>query len=540
MSDIVKILYDGKDAFYPLPTPFVGIDYNSVYYGERWAQQENLILNGQITGCSFDTIMTGYNLITQNFKKNYQDLEIWQIQGATSGRVFLKQFVEIKSISIPDSKFLDVMPFTINLSCYPSGYFSGVFGVLDPSDSWSYTEQGDATMQISHVMSCRPINTSKFASNALDNAKNWAYSRSGTSSSIPPIFISGVSVNNFFLVSQDETVDRFNGTYSMTEVYSNDLARTGYGVIRYVTSIESGNNLINISLNGVAEGGGRNISGLRTAFNRLDKTAIAVKQYKDIFGMSDLNPIPLTQSFTEDAFGTKITFEYSYNNDNSPPISFDYNVGLSTELNGNIGASIEGTVKVRGGDLPTKLSRALTYADTINLYNLVLPFYNTFDVSSSVPLNPIPLTSGRAINQSNGTVALNATFNNKEKLSDILDEFNYSMNFLPSVVKVDSKPRLDGFGVYSVVSLNYANRAVMTVNGNARVAQAYTSAAGEAEIKRLCYNLFAQYGRGAVATLDKNEVTTNRVDNKIMAFSFVWSFDSPYILGPSTLTYLGV
>lgn len=541
MSNIVKILYDGKDAFYPLPTPLVGVDYNSVYYGEKWAQQENLTLNGQITGCSFEKIISGYDLIVQNFKKNYQDLEIWQIEGANSGRVMLKEFVEVQSISIPDSRWLDVMPFTISLSCYPSGYFSGVFGILEPSDSWSYAEQGDATMQVSHTMSCRPINTSKYASNALDNARNWAYSRSGTLSSVSPLFISGVSVNNFFLVSQDESIDRFNGNYSLTETYSNDLARSGYGIIRYSTSIESGNNLINISLDGTADGGNRNISGLRTAFNRLDKTAIAVKQYRDIFGMNDLNPIPLTQSFTEDAFGTKITFQYAYNNDNSPPISFDYNVALTTELNGNINASIDGTVKVRGGNLSTKLSRALAYADTINLYNLVLPFYNTFDVSSTVvPLNPIPLSSGKSINQSNGTVALNATFGNKEKVSDVLDEFYYNMSFIPSTVKVDSKPKLDGLGSYSVVNLGYANRASLTINGNARVSQAYSAVTGEAEIKRVCYNLFSQYGRGARATLDKNEVTTNRVDDRVMSFSFVWSFDSPYILGPQSLSYLSV
>lgn len=540
MNDIVKILYDGKDAFYPLPTPFVGVDYNSIYFGEKWAQQENLTLNGQITGCSFEKIISGYNLIVENFKKNYQDLEIWQIQGATSGRVLLKEFVEIQSISIPDSKWIDVMPYTINLSCYPSGYFSGTFGVLDPSDVWAYTEQGDATMQISHSISCKPINTSKTVSNALNNARNWAFSKTGTSSYVFPMFISGVSVNNFFLISQEETVDRFNGAYSLTETYSNDLARSGYGVIRYSTSIESGNNLISISLDGVAEASERNISGLRAAFSRLDKTAIAVKQYKDIFGMSDLNPIPLAQSFTEDAFGTKINFQYAYNNDNSPPLVFDYNVSLSTEINGNINASIDGTVRARGGYLADKLSRSISYANTINLYNLILPFYNSFDISSIAPLNPIPLTSGKSINQSNGTVQLNATFNNKEQKSQILDEFNYSMNFTPSVVKVDSKPKLNGQGNYSSVNLGYANRASLSINGNARVGSQWSSATGEFEIKQICYNLFLQYGRTAKATLDKSDVSTNRIDNKLISFSFVWSFDSPYVIGPESLSYLSV
>lgn len=541
MSNVVKILYDGKDAFYPLPTPFVGVGYDSIYYGEKWVQQENITLNGQITGCSFEKIVSGYNQIVQNFKKNYQDLEIWQIEGATSGRVFLKQFVEVNSISIPDSRWLDVMPYTIELSCYPSGYFSGVFGVLDPSDSWSYSEQQNATMQVTHNIGCRPINTSKNANNALDNARTWAFSRSGTASSVAPIFISGISVNNFFLISQEENIDRFNGNYSLVENYSNDLARSGYGTIRYATTIESGNNLITISLDGVAEGGDKNISGLRTAFSRINKTAIAAKQYKDIFNMSDLNPIPLTQSFSEDPFETRINFNYSYNNDNTPPLSFDYTVGLETALNGNITANIDGTIRARGGVLSDKLSRSLVYADTINLYNLILPFYNNFDISASLaPLNPVPLTSGKSINQSNGTVALNATFNNKQKVSTILDEFNFVMNFQPSVVKVDSQPVLDGQFIYSAVDLGYANRASLTINGNARVGAEYSSAAGENAIKQACYLLFAQYGRGAAATLDQNNVSFNRVDNKLASFSFSWSFDSPYRIGAQSLGYLSV
>lgn len=541
MSNIVKIIYDGKDAFHPLPTPFVGIGYNSIYYGEKWAQQENLTLNGQITGCSFEKIVSGYNQIVQNFKKNYQDLEIWQIEGVTSGRVFLKNLVEVNSISIPDSRWLDVMPYTIELSCYPSGYFSGVFGVLDPSDAWAYSEQQDATMQVTHSIACRPINTSKNSNNALENARTWAFSRSGTASSVQPVFISGVSVNNFFLVSQEENIDRFNGNYSLVETYSNDLARSGYGTIRYTTAIESGNNLISISLNGVAEGGSKNISGLREAFSRINKTAIAAKQYKDIFNMTDLNPIPLVQSFTEDPFETRINFNYVFDNDNSPALSFDYTVGLETALNGNITANIDGTVRARGGVLSDKLSRSLAHANTINLYNLVLPFYNAFDISAPIaPLNPVPITSGRSINQSNGTVELNATFNNEQKSSNILDQFDFVMNFQPSVVKVDFQPILEGQGAYAAVDLGFANRASLTINGNARVGAEYTSAAGENAIKQACYDLFLQYGRRANATLDQNNISFNRVDNKLASFSFSWSFDSPNKIGPQTLTTLSV
>jgi len=540
MSDIVKIIYNNKDAFSPQPTPFVGLGYDSIYYGEKWAQQETLTLNGQITGCTFDKIVSGYNQLINNFKKNYQDLEIWQIQGASSGRVFKKELVEVQSISIPNSRWLGVLPYTITLTCYPQDYFSGSFGILEPTDIWNFSENQNATMDINHSISCRPFNTSKNANNAINNARVWAFSRSGISSYVPPTFISGASPENFFLVSQNETIDRFNGNYSLIENYSNDLARSGYGIIRYSTTIESGNKFITVSLNGDTQGANNNIGAIRTAFARLDKVAIAAKQYKDVFGMSDLNPIPLTQSFSEDPFNGRINFNYVFNNENVPEITFDYQVSLSTELNGNIVASIEGTVRVRGGSVSEKLAKALAYADTINLFNLVLPFYNEFDASSLLaPLNPIPITNGKSINQSNGTVALNATYDNKDRKNSIFDEFSFTINFIPAVVKVDSQPKLDGYGNYSVVSLGFANRGEISINGTARVGSNYAASAAPNIIKQICFGLFSQYG-GTNSSLEKNSVTTNRVDDRTLSFSFSWSFDSSNKIGPTTIPNLSV
>ena len=539
MSNIVKILYNGTDAFYPQPTPFVGVDYSTIYAGERWAQQETMTLNGQITGCSFEKIVSGYNSLIDRFKKNYQDLEIWQIEGATSGRVFKKELVEIQSISIPNSRWLDVLPYTVTLTCYPSGFFSGSYGILEPSDVWSYSENPNATMDVSHSISCRPLNTSKNANNALENARVWAFTRTGTSSNVLPAFISGVSVDNFFLVSQNENIDRFNGRYTLSESYSNDLARTGYGVIRYSTTINSGESFVSISLNGNVQGESNRIDLARQAFDRIDKVAIAAKQYKDVFGMSDLNPIPLTKNFTEDPQNARIDFGYTFNNDNRPEITFDYNVSLSTALNGNISASINGIIRVRGGTLQEKLVKASGYANTVNLYNLILPYYNSFDTSAVLaPLNPIPLTNGRSVNQSNGTIELNASYDNKDRKNAIFDEFNFTLNFEPSVMKVDSQPKLDGYGSYSVVNLGYANRTMLSIQGTARVNQNYTYAVGESAIKQTCFSLFNQYGRQSSAILEKNNVTSSRSDGRILSFSFVWSYDSPNKIGPSTISSL--
>lgn len=540
MSDKVYIIYNGQDAFAPQPTPFVSLDDQTIYAGERWGMAEGLTLQGQLTGCSFAAIVAAQNTLLSRFNKSFQTLEIWQQTGLVSGLVYQKPFTEVQSVSFPETRMFGVLPYTVSLTCYPSGLFSGVYGVLDPQDNWAFDEQQDATLDITHTISCRGFNTSSSDSNALTNARNWAFGRTGINSTVYPIMISGVSPTNFCLLTQVENIDRFNGTYSLVESYTNDLARAGYGVIRYASTVESGNDAITVSLVGVAEGCQRNITGLRYAFNRIDKTAIAVNSYQSVFARTDLNPIPLTESFNEDPFLNRIDFSYTYDNSNQPEITFDYTVGLSVGTNGAITATIQGTVKARGGDLASKLARCKARAATIDLYNLVLPFYNPFDASSVTPLNPVPVSNGQSNNETNGTVELNATYTNSEQVSSIFDQFNYSIDITPSLAQVDAKPILDGLGVWSVVNLGYGTRASLSVNGTAIVNTSFTSNQGVEAAKQKAFALFQQYGSLSRATLDQNSVTVSRTDDRVLSFSFSWSCGPNNVVGPTTLTSLAI
>ena len=539
MSDEVKILYNGEDAFYPQPTPLIELNYESIYVGEKIGEREVFTLNGQITGCVFEDLVSNFNRISEKFKKNYQNLEIWQIENSVSGRVFDKELVEVNSITVPQSRWVGVLPYTISLNCYPRNYFSGTYGILEPSDSWYFNENENATLSIDHRLACLPFNTSSSANNALRNARNWAFSRTGLSNFVNPIFISGVSQQNFFLKSEEETVDRFNGAYSLTQTYSNDLARTGYGIIRYSTNINSGNGGINtITLNGSVEGVSSNIQLIRNAFNNIDKTAIAVKQYKDIFNMDDMNPTPLSQRFNENEAEGRLEFEYVFNNENVPDVSFDYTVSLNTNLNGFISATIEGDILVRGGTVYEKLERAEQYSNTLNLKNLIIPFYNNFDASSPLaPLNDFPTVSGKAINRSQGVVSLNATFDNKDRKSDIFEDFNFSISFKPTVTKVDSKPILNGYGQYSLVNLRYGERARIEIEGTALAKNGISESVAKNQIKQTCYQLFTKYGRPN-AIIENNNVTSEKADGKSFSFSFAWSFDSPNRIGPSSISSL--
>lgn len=529
----VSIIYNGVDVFYPQPTPFISLEERNIYYGELWGKEERLVMDGQITGCTFDQIFNNQVSLLDKFGKNYQVLEIWQFKDGVSGKVFQKDLVNIESIEFPQSRWIGVLPYTITTSCYPSGYFSGAYGILNPNDSWEYEEKDNLTLDAIHTISCQGLNTSNVLTNALENAKNWVYGRTGVFPSVPtPNFIGNSTPSNFLLLTINENIDRINGTYSVKEKYSNDLTRGGYGIIRYSTSISSGNNILTVSLNGSVQGANRDISKTRTAFSGINPFGVASNAYQSLFGENDLNPNILSQNINEDTYSAIINFNYIYNNDNSPDVIFDYNVRLNSGE--TITAQIDGTVIARGGDLTTRFIKAQQYAATIDLYNLTVPFYNTFyPYSFSFPLNPKPISSGVSYAPSEGTVSLNAVFGNQNQVSNGLDSFDYTITFQPSLEKLDSKPKLEAVTfspgeLYSVVDLRYRNRASILINGDSVINEGTSAADGLTLIKSKCMAIFNENTSFIKPTLDQESISIDRFDNRKISFTFAWSFESPF------------
>lgn len=521
---MIKIIYNGSDPFDPYPVPLVALDNEGIYYGEKWAQKDTLTLNGQITGCSFDKILSGYSQLKERFSKSYQPFTIWQITGGGSGVIYQADVAQLLNFNISPQRWLGILDYSIDLECYPSGSFSGVYGVLEPSDEWNLEEGADYRGNITHTISCLGLNTSNDANNALDNAKNWAAGRRGLNSFVAPAFIENINTGQLCLIQSSEIIDRFNGTYSLTDTYTTDLTRMGYGILRYSTTIESGNSLISVSLNGSVEGCGQNLMGARETFNSLDKYGAALLNYQRSFNRNDLNPTPLSYEVNEDPFESVIDFAYQFNNDNSPETYFDYTVTVNS--GDSITASIQGNVISRGGDSKTKLNKSLAFSSGVDLYSLTRDFYNEFYPNYSVsPLNPNPLSSGLSKDEVNGVVGLSAEFGNAVVISG-LQSITYTLSFSPQLRKFDSQPRINGQGLYSVVDLGYTNRASLSIVGDATISDGVNDVSGLAIVKNKLNSLFSQYGKYNNAVLSQNQINYSRFDKKVVNFSVVWSFDS--------------
>jgi hypothetical protein len=529
MDGQVNILYNNQDAFFPMPTPYVGLAYEDVFYGGFWARLETITMNGQITGCSYSGLISGAQTLLNNFNQSFQNLQIFETDGGVSGLVFAKNAVEIDSISFGQAQsWAGVLPYTVTLKSYPSGYFSGQYGVIDPIDNWGFQISEDYVMNVVHTISCRGINTASGFSNALDNAKNWALSKTGFNYEILPVFIETGNISNLCLLTEQEQVDRINGTYAIIQNYINDTTRTDYGVLRFGVTYESGNDAISAKVAGSVQGCGQDIVDARSVFSGFDIYSAVSINYNSIFNLNDLNPIPLQYEVSEDAYNTKIEFKYEYDNNNLPPVYLDY---LATLSSGTfIGAAIEGKVVARGGDILSKLQRSIAFAATTNLYNYLVPLYNQFyPMSTGFPLNPVPVTSGYVINQNLGQVTLTAEFNNFQQFPSGLDSFNYSMEIVPALEKLNVEAILNGNTQpdnYSIVDLGYKNRASINIKGNSRISDAFDQTTGLSLIKSKISSLFFQYGQLSNAIIDRETFSFNREDNRFLEFDVAYSFDS--------------
>lgn len=522
--DRVKIFYNGQDVFGDQPTPFIGITESPISYSSRWGILEILTLEGLITGCTFSGLIIGYNNIVSKFNTDYKTLEVVQFTGAESGSVLRRDNIEVEGITIGGEKWVGVLPYTINLRSYPSGYFSGDSSVIAPNNSWSFTENEDYTATIVHTISCKGINTNSTTNNALENAKTWVLAKTG-GLEILPAFIRTGNFGNLCLRGHAETINRFNGEYSVTQTYVNDLTRLGPGILRYSTDFQSGD-YITATIQGEVSSCENSLETARQIYKSFSPYATALSAYNKLFSRTDLNSFALTSGVRENPINGNLSFSISFDNDPAPDVIFDYTTQIQS---GNkITVNIEGQIRARG-PLKDRFEKVSAYASSINLYGLANEHYTEFyPLAGTYPLNTKALSSGKSENQYNGTIGLRASFDNSEKIDDRLEYVDYTISFIPATEKFDMQACVGSTGTYSIVDLGYKNRAAITLQGQTRISNNVTEGDGTSALYDFANRIIAQYGNNENLTLDVNNITKNGADRKTLSFSFGWSFDSVY------------
>lgn len=516
------------------PTPLLRESVEMVRFGERWGQKRVLTLEGQITGkcLTYAQIVARQQTLLSGFNKDFQSFVILE----PTGTLAQYDFVKVVNISCDPSTYASpLLPFSVTLEAYPSGYFSGQYGVLDPREDFNFTEEEDGTVKLTHSTSAQGFVTSaSTTNNALTNAQSWVAARTGWSSQVLPAFISGFS-GAACLQTINENTDRLNARYEVVETYVGDIYgnASASGLLRYSTDFSSGieDGICQMEVRGDLKGCRyQAISGLRARYAAFNAYSEAVSRFYRIAGRYDLHSDPLTKAVAEDVNARLINFSYVYNDDLRPRVNIIYEIGFDYDFERDtISASISATVSSRAPYTAAKWATVLQVANAVNLYSILVPAYNIYVAEiaphlAAYPLNPVARSIGRTDNEFICSVVLSASYDNAALPPPGLQSYSPKVNITPSLHKYSPNPILDGAGEYYIFDLGFANRASVQIQVEGVGADNFTPSQTLDTLKSKAQQLRTEYFAGSKMFLDSQSyVTGSAAFNKTASVSVSYS-----------------
>ena len=432
---------------FPTPSPFVAETTAPILLsGQSDYFMDQVSLIGNITGSDLSGLDLQKMQMISGLLSEFQTLKI---TGDAEGKVY--SGAKPVSISFSDSDLTTVLPYSVSFEAYSSGTFSKFFGVIDPQDNWSFSEQYGRISNATHTVSAKGLNLGNGVS-AITNAKNFVSGRIGGLTNIS-LFQTGESA---FLMSRDEKINSSSSIYSITENYSysttqNNLFTGLSGILELDSSISlDKDGKVSVTLNGNLKGSmDANSTGtvaLLTTGNFTPDNAQEVAA--NVVASSLSNYETGTYSFSDRG---PTSYNYTLNTGtNSLAFSFEFNNSSNTEQTGNIlhtkSASVSASkdnantkVTVNGelkynsnesfitetGD-PTSSSQWLDLRrelSGINFFDLATEALIDFTGCatgyqiSGIYLNETPLESGVNKNPFEGIISYNVSFDNRIDLS---------------------------------------------------------------------------------------------------------------------------
>ena len=234
---------------FPDPTPFVGQGVEPVYIaGEIDHTRNSIELVGNLTGENLSGLHLQKMQMISGMMSTFQTLTI---SHETEDKTFLQ--VKPENISFSDSDLTTVLPYSVSFSCYESDAFSEFFGVSDPKDTWSFSEQDGRIIESTHNVSAKGVKVD--SASPLVNARNFVTERVGGYEDLS-LFLTG---STGYLMSRTEDIDKSKNTYGLQETYrynTSEYISTGLsGVFQSSCSIAYGKDEgLNVSVDASIQG----------------------------------------------------------------------------------------------------------------------------------------------------------------------------------------------------------------------------------------------------------------------------------------------
>lgn len=537
MSEDAKVKYNnfqfGQSSSFPIP--FVSLSNDYVQAGERWAIVQTITLNGEIVGCSKSDLVSKQNDLLDAFSEDFKTLEISGLDNIN--------LAKIVSINFAGSDYLSSISYSIDLEAYSYDTFSSNNYVTEPVDSISISENADSTIDITHTISAKGVNGGSY--NALENAKNFVTDKLNSQKSegtwpVPNLIYSKDPNFRRMLVSVSEDIDRIEGRYSITKQYKSDLeSKDGSIILRYTKETQEQEGQFKVfTINGSIEAGIGLNRPIHSWHNDFEKVRDKLKTFKESLNTEFVNNFLQSASINEDGPAGRITFSFSYTSNRLEVID-DYDVSISENSDTPlISVSVRGVMSANGpvgvvGGADCRYNLVNETFDENKYYDIAVKKYKQYltrrgiSVPATVILNNSHLSKNITRNEFEGTISYDFSFN--DRISHGYRNFDYTMNFTPSLVGITSDAIVDGgFAFYD---LGYRRRAEFKINGTALGDGDDVSDFAEIKYRDFCGGTEPQ--KKFINEIVTEESHTQDLENN-STFTYGWSFHSPnYAIDPA-------
>lgn len=380
-----SISYGGYS--FPHPYPFLAIDHEPIIIsGVLDHSIINASLVGEFTGCNFKSLKIQKDRLISGLSTGFQSLTVGE-------KIY--QYAQPISINFSSSNIENRLPYSIEFKIQNETDFSTFYGIKDPVDTWSFSEQADRTVSATHTVSAYGV---KINGDSFNNAKDFVNSRLNGFDNTYTVMLSGHSPT---LVSKNEEINRASNFYSVTENWKYSQSLAGYDVsgaiVRANTSLNYTNNgSLNVSVQGTIEGGisGTVDSGFFTKEQATEFAKNSLLNSKSIFEISLYGSIvqePKTYSYEYNSGSNLISFNYDFG-DAAEPILDEVIHKYSTSVNASkdsalISVSVNGTISYNKIDNPNitqipeneyRFLKVNEYFNKIDPFAVALEGYNYF------------------------------------------------------------------------------------------------------------------------------------------------------------------
>jgi hypothetical protein len=492
--------------------PFISEDDQYIQVGgETWVKLKSINLQGTLQACGKSDLWTLMQEVRAGFNSDF---------GSLSADEYNVDCVKVISIEFQDTPMLSYVNYSISLEAYDQESFRQSYKVIDPTERVEFTENDDKTLNKIISISAKGVSCGSY--DALDNAKAFVEGKFSEHESEKPALIDSNDANyNAHLLSSSEEIDRISGTYSKTKTYASDLdALNGALILRHTKEIfDERGEFSKIRFNGSIRYGIQNESASSQANAKL-KTFIQSNKI-DGYRLINLN-------VTEDKFAGVVNFSFEYTEDNTDVLD-DWDVTISENSSSSlVQGSINGTITAKGPK-ECRWDKVIEYFGTNEeakerYFGIVNDYYKKYDTvtktasGQEVKLNEKPTDWQISKDEKNGEISYSFSFN--DRISFGYYEFDYSMDFEPSVWQISANPTVDGD--WAIIDLGFKSRSRFNINGNA------IGDGDDIKLREFSEERYKHYCKGDNAKEwleNEQETKTKGADDDVgNAWAYEWSF----------------